>query len=140
MLVDLTAAYDTVWHHSLTCKMLRLLPDRHIVHMIIEMVGNRSLPLPPEMTKGADYDASSTAFHRDLCWRPSLQHLAYISDLPTTFSRKYAYAYDAAIMHANGDWQVVEGVLTKDMSTVGKYRQSWKLKLSTKNGVGTLPP
>ena len=43
-------------------------------------------------------------------------------------------------MHANGDWQVVEGVLTKDMSTVGKYRQSWKLKLSTKNGVGTLPP
>jgi len=25
--VDLTAAYDTVWHRALTCKLLRLLPD-----------------------------------------------------------------------------------------------------------------
>jgi len=35
----------------------------------------------------------------------------YISDLPTTISRKYAYADDLAIMHADGDWQAVEGVL-----------------------------
>ena len=27
---ELTAAYDTVWHRGLTCKLLRLLPDRHI--------------------------------------------------------------------------------------------------------------
>jgi len=33
--VDLTAAYDTVWHRDLTCKLLRLLPDRHMVHMRI---------------------------------------------------------------------------------------------------------
>ena len=25
--VNLTAAYDTVWHRGLTCKLLRLLPD-----------------------------------------------------------------------------------------------------------------
>jgi len=43
--VDLTAAYDTVWHRGLTCKMLRLLPDRHMVHMIMEMVSNRSFTL-----------------------------------------------------------------------------------------------
>ena len=42
---DLTAAYDTVWHRSLTCKLLRLLPDRHMVHMIMEMVGNRSFTI-----------------------------------------------------------------------------------------------
>jgi len=34
-------------------------------------------------------------------------------------------------MHADGDWQAVEGVLTKDMATVGEYLQTWKLKLST---------
>ena len=28
--VDLTAAYDTVWHCGFTCKLLRLLPDRHM--------------------------------------------------------------------------------------------------------------
>ena len=30
VLVDLTSAYDTVWHCGLTCKLLRLLPDKHI--------------------------------------------------------------------------------------------------------------
>jgi len=44
----------------------------------------------------------------------------YISDLPTTVSRKYAYADDLAIMHADGDWQAVEGVLSKDKATVGE--------------------
>jgi len=34
-------------------------------------------------------------------------------------------------MQADGDWQAVEGVLSKDMGTVGEYLQTWKLKLST---------
>jgi len=34
-------------------------------------------------------------------------------------------------MHADGDWQAVEVVLTQDMATVGEYLQTWKLKLST---------
>jgi len=38
----------------------------------------------------------------------------YISDLPTTISRKYAYADDLEIMYADGDWQAVEGALSKD--------------------------
>ena len=31
MFVDMTAAYDTVWHHGFTCKLLRRLPDKHMV-------------------------------------------------------------------------------------------------------------
>jgi len=65
----------------------------------------------------------------------------YISDLPATVSRKYAYADDHVIMHAGVDWQAVEGVLTKDMATAGEYLQTWKLKLTNyKNGVGRVPP
>jgi len=69
---------------------------------------------------------------------PSLN--IYLSDQPTTVSRKYAFADDLTIMHADGDWQSVEGVLTKDtmewllpkdMAAVGEYLQTWKLKLST---------
>jgi len=36
-------------------------------------------------------------------------------------SRKYASAHDPPIMHADGDWQAVEGVLSKDMGTIGEY-------------------
>ena len=39
--VDLTAAYDTVWHRGFTCKLLRLLPDKHMVRMIMKLVQNR---------------------------------------------------------------------------------------------------
>jgi len=54
-----------------------------------------------------------------------------IYDLPTTVSRKYAYADDLAVIHADGGWQAVEGVVSKHMAIVGEYVQTWKLKLST---------
>ena len=44
--VDPTAAYHTIWHRGVTCKLLRLLPDKHMVRMIIELVRNRSFTLP----------------------------------------------------------------------------------------------
>ena len=55
--------------------------------------------------------------------------------MPTTVSRKYAYANDLPIMPANGNWQTVEGVISKDMASVCEYLQTWKLKLSTTEAV-----
>ena len=43
--VDLTAAYDTVCHRGLTCKLHRLLSDKHMVRIIMELVQNGSLNL-----------------------------------------------------------------------------------------------
>ena len=43
--IDLTAAYDTVWRSGVTCKLLRLLPDKHIVRIIMELFRNRSFTL-----------------------------------------------------------------------------------------------
>ena len=40
-------------------------------------------------------------------------------------------AEDLTIMHADGDSQTVEAVLTKDMTTICEYLQTWKLKLIT---------
>ena len=42
VLLDLTAAYDTVWHRGLHLKLLRIIPDRHMVCFIMEMLSNRS--------------------------------------------------------------------------------------------------
>jgi len=64
----------------------------------------------------------------------------YISDLPTNVSREYAYADDLAIMDVDGDWQAVEGVLSKDMATVGEHLPDLEAKTQRfKNGVGSLP-
>ena len=40
MFIDLTAAYDAIWHNGLTCKLLHILPDRHMVHIIMELEQN----------------------------------------------------------------------------------------------------
>jgi len=59
----------------------------------------------------------------------------YTSDLPAIISRKYAYADDLAIMHADWDWLAVEAALNTDMKTLDEFLQTWKLKLSTKQMV-----
>jgi len=128
--VYLTVAYDTVWHRGLICKLLRLLPDRDMVRKIMEMVGNRSFTF----TNGKSKRSRSRRLKNGVPQRSVLAPLLfniYISEMPTTVTRKYAYADDLAIMHADGDWQAVEGVLTKDMATAGEYLRVWKLKLST---------
>ena len=61
-----------------------------------------------------------------------------VTTRPTTVSRRYAYADDLAIMHANGDWQVVEGLLSKDIVTVDENPNTWKLKLSTTKTVSAV--
>ena len=49
--VDLTAAYGTVWHRGITCKLFRLPPDKHMVRMIVELVRNRSFTLTTSDSK-----------------------------------------------------------------------------------------
>jgi len=128
--VDLTAAYDTVWHCGLACMLLQLLPDRHMVHMITGMVSNRSHTLNIRNGQRSRLRCLKNGVPQGSVLAPLLFNI-YISDLPATISRKYAYADDLAIMHADGDWQAVEGALSKDMATLGEYLQTWKLKLST---------
>jgi len=93
-------------------------------------------PLPPAMVNEADYDAWKTAYHRLPFW-----HL--FSSISTSLtcqllSPESVYADDLEIMHADGDWQAVEGVLSKDMETVDEYLRTWKLKLSTTKTVSTV--
>jgi len=128
--VDLTASYDTVWRRGLTCKLLRLLPDKHMVHMIMEMVSNRSFTLTTRIGQRSRLRRLKNGVPQGSALAPLLFN-TYISDLPVTIFRKYAYADDLAIMHTDGDWLAVEGALSKDMATLGEYLQTWKLKLST---------
>ena len=103
--IDLTAAYDTVWYRDLTCMLLPMLPDRHMVLMIMEMFGNRSFNLCPGIGNQSRLRHLKNGVQRGCGFVLALLLFnIYISDLPNTISRKYAYADDLAIMHAVGDW------------------------------------
>jgi len=98
--------------------------------MIMEMVSNRSFTLTSGNGQRSRLRHLKNGIPQGSVLAPLLFNI-YTSDLPATIFRKYAYADDLAIMHADGDWQAVEGALSKDMATLGEYLQTWKLKLST---------
>ena len=85
--IDLTGAYDSVWHRALTCKLVRLLPDRLMVKMIKELVRHRSFTLTTGDSK-----------------QSRLRRLNYTYDLPSITSRKFAYGDDLALLHSSGNF------------------------------------
>jgi len=49
--IDLTVAYGTAWHCNLTCKLLKLLCDSHMLGIIIELVKNLGFTLVTSSSK-----------------------------------------------------------------------------------------
>ena len=110
--VDLTAAYDTVWHRGLTCKLLRLLPDKHMVRMIMELVQNRSFTLTTGDSKRSRLRRLKNGVPQGSVLAPLLFNI-YVYDLPPTVSRRYAYADDLALLYSSDDWKDMEGSLAE---------------------------
>ena len=127
--VDLTAAYDTVWHRGLICKLLRLLPDKHMIHMIMELVRNRSFTLTIGDSKRSRLRRLKNGVPQGSVLAPLLFNI-YVYDLPSTVSRRYAYADDLALLYSSDDWKDLEGVLSQDMTTISTYLQTLRLQLS----------
>ena len=136
--IDLAVAYDTVWHRGLTCKRLRLLPDKHMVQLIMELVLNRSFVLKTN-SQQSRLQCLKNGVPQGSVLVPLLFNI-YMYDLPNTTARKYACADDLAIMHTAWSWQEAEEVWNQDMARLSDYLRKWRLKLSEKkDGVGLIP-
>ena len=97
--------------------------------MIIELVRNRSFTL----TIGGSKPSRMRRLKNGLPQGSVLASLffnIYIYDLLSITSKKYAYADDLAILHASGDWKVLERTSSEDLTTLSAYLQTWRLKLS----------
>ena len=102
--VDLSAAYDPVWRCGLTCKLLKLLPDKHMVRMITELVPNRSFTLTTGDSKPSRIRRLKNGVPQRSVLAPLLFNM-YIYDLPSITSKKYAYADNLAILCAKSEEQ-----------------------------------
>ena len=118
--VDLTAAYDTVWHRGLTCKLLRLLPDKHMVRMILELIQSRGFTFTTGDSKQSRLRRLRNGIpHGSIL--ASLLFNIYIYDLSCTTSRKYAHANNLALLHSSRDWKGLEETLSQDIATLSAY-------------------
>ena len=85
-----------------TCKLRQFLPDRRIVHVIMELGGNCSFTLSIGNNKGSGLPQLKNSNPQGCVMAPLLFNI-YISDLANTTSTKYTYTNNPTIMHANGD-------------------------------------
>ena len=60
VMVDLTAAYDTVWHQGLALKLLRTIPDHHLVRFIMTILSNSK----PALDKSVDCAYSRMVYRK----------------------------------------------------------------------------
>ena len=132
--LDLTAAYDTVWHRGLHLNLLRIIPDRHMVGFIMEMLSNRSFVVPTSDGQRTRLRRMKNGVPQGSVLSPMLFNI-YISDLPETTSRKYGYADDLAILLRRPSWKEMEEGLNKAMTILVDYLRKLRLQLSIGNTV-----
>ena len=127
--VDLSAAYDTVWHRGLTLKLLAVIPSKDMVRMLMAMISQRSFVVD---------------FRGRLSRRRSLRNgvpqgsvLApllfniYTHDLPPTVSKKFIYADDIALLHQAKELTTAEQTLSNDLDLLATYFHQWRLQLNS---------
>ena len=125
--VDLTTAYDTVWRRGLILKLLRMLPNRHMVRFISDLISNHSAVV--KTSDGQQSRLKRIGVPQGSVLSPLLFNV-YIADLPETNSKKYGYADDLALLKVHQDGNTIEETLTQDMSILSSWLKQWRLKLS----------
>ena len=110
VLLDLSAAYDTVWLRGLHLKLLQMIPDRHMVKFIMEMLYNRSFTLNTSDGQCSRQRRLKNGVPQGSVLAPMLFNV-YIHDLPVTQAKKYGYADDLAILLQKKSWEDIEGGL-----------------------------
>ncbi|CAK1602282.1 unnamed protein product [Parnassius mnemosyne] len=95
VLIDLSAAYDTVWRQGLVYKLMKAVSCRKMVGLLNSMLSNREF-----MVFLGDNESRTKKLNNGLpqgsVLAPLLFNL-YLHDIPETQSRKFMYADDIAL-------------------------------------------
>ena len=134
--IDLSAAYDTVWHTGLMYKLAKLIPCKKTLRLIFKMSGKRSY----QVILGNDVSKKVTIKNgvpQGSVLAPTLFNV-YINDMPTTKSLKLGYADDFALAYRSKSIHEIEQQLSEDTTALHDYFSKWYLKMNTTKTVCTL--
>ena len=120
IIVNLTAAYNTVWLQGLALQILCIIPDRHLVRFIMNILSNCSFKLKTNSGQISRLRILKNGLPQGSTLSPILFNV-YISDIPTTVSHQYGYADDMALLYSHKCWPKVEETLSRDMEELANF-------------------
>lgn len=119
VIVDLTAAFDTVWRKGVLYKLIDVIHFQTTVRLINNMLNNRVFQV---FLNG---NSSSKRMLNNGLPQGSvlapLLFILYIHDLPETQSKKFGYADDWTLAAQHQNLPVLENILASDLVLLQNY-------------------
>ena len=119
VLIDLSAAYDTVWTGGLMLKLAKIIPCQKTLKLFSRMLGTRQFHVVLGGSRSKTRRIKNGVPQGSVL-APTLFNI-YLSDMPSTESLKLGYADDWALAHQSRDWEKLENVLSRDTTKLKTY-------------------
>ena len=135
VLIDLSAAYDTVWTGGLMLKLAKIIRCRKTLKLLQQMTGPRKFHVVLGSTTSKVFRIKN-GVPQGSVMSPAFFNV-YISDMPRTVSKKLGYADDWALGHQSKTWKELEETLSEDTTALKRFFDKWYLKMNTTKTVST---
>ena len=133
--LNLSAAYDTVWHTGLLVKLSRSQPI-WVVDAVETLLRGRQFRVHMGSHESS-WRHQINGLPQGSVLAPTLFNL-YTNDLPKTESRKFIYADDICCATQASSFEVLETTLSADMVVLEQYCRNWRLIPSVSKTVSSV--
>ena len=132
--LDLTAAYDTVWHKGLLVKLSKVLPCWAV--SVIELLLEQRRFRVHMGDISSSWRVQKNGLSQGSVLAPTLFNL-YINDLPATTCRKFIYADDICLAHQARTFEDLNTTINADIAKISEYCKRWRLQPSVAKTVSS---
>lgn len=127
--LDISKAFDRVWHAGLIFKLIKLQTPRYLVHLIHSFLQNRSFCVKVRSSLSQPHPIEAGVPQGSIL--SPLLYTLYTADLPLT-DRSFlgTYADDTVIAVSSRDPDLVHNHLQSALDHLTEYFESWKIAVN----------